>query len=107
MRRCDIGGGSPAAGMRPVGAPHHTIGVRRDKRLRERRRVGKIRGFILNAVGSQNLHVGAARPDEIDHGVEAGLARAEGRPSAAEMVDDDRERQGIEIILAAITGSRV
>src|SRR5262249_60657037 len=85
--------------MRPVAAPDDAVGVGGHQRLCDWRRVRKIWRLVGHAIGRRDLHVGAARADELEQGGKAGLTWPERSLDAAEMVDHHREWQGGEILL--------
>ena len=54
--------------MRPIGAPDDAVGIRRDQRLGERRRVRIIGRQFRGPIGAGDLHIGLARPHQFRRG---------------------------------------
>ncbi len=84
--------------MRPVAAPEHPIGVGADDSTGQRRDIGKIGGLAGRAVWRRNLHVDAARFQEVEQTVEPGLIDAERRSGTSKMAEDDGMRERADFV---------
>jgi len=85
--------------MRPVGSPEDALRIRGNQSLGKGCDIGIRRRFLGNAIRSRNFDVRLARADELYQYIKTRLGNSQGSTRTCEMVENDGQRGGDDILL--------